>query len=130
MRAAGEAIGFDRPISFSCQFLRRARFSGVEISVESLREGRRTETMRVEITQADQLILTSLIWAGSEAEDGMIHDYASKPRLPDPVTLPTYSEVYPDEPLNPFMKRLGPRPINPAVHSGEAAPSEPEELLV
>lgn len=126
LRAAGEATTFPRPVSFACQFLSRANFAPARIQVASLRRGKRTEALRVDLTQGDKLILTAQVWTGAESAPGMEHDFASTADFPDPETLPTYAEVYPEEPVFPFLQRLGYRPIDPLPHKDDTPVSEPE----
>jgi acyl-CoA thioesterase len=61
LRAAGEASSFRRPASFACQYLSVARFAPVELHVESLRSGRRTEALRVAMTQDGRLVLAAQV---------------------------------------------------------------------
>lgn len=126
LRAAGEATPFTRPISFACQFLARAQFGPAEIEVQSLRVGKRTEALRADLVQDGKLIMTAQIWAGEDSAPGMAHDFTGAPAFPEPQSLPTYHEVYPDEARHPFLERLGYRPIDPLPHSADAPVSEPE----
>lgn len=126
LRAAGEMSVHTRPISFACQFLNRAVFEPVQIKVQSLKKGKRTEALRVDLIQHSRLIMTAQIWTGVESSPGMEHDFSGISELPDPNTLPQYKEVYPDEPLHPFLERLGHRPINPLPHTSNVPVNEPE----
>lgn len=126
LRAAGEMSVHGRPISFACQFLNRAVFEPVQIKVQSLKQGKRTEALRVDMFQHDRLIMTAQVWTGVESSPGMEHDYTSVSALPDPDTLERYEDIYPDEPPHPFLQRLGHRPINPLPHTGDTPASEPE----
>lgn len=126
LRATGEATAFPRPVSFACQFLNRATFAPVQIKVQSLRGGKRTEALRVDMEQEGRLIMTAQVWVSAQSAPGMVHDYSSVADLPDPDTLRPYREVYPEEPVFPFLERLGHRPIDPLPHSDDAPVSEPE----
>lgn len=126
LRAAGEATEFPRPVSFACQFLNRAKLAPVQIKVQSLRAGKRTEALRVDMEQEGRLIMTAQVWVSAQTAPGMAHDYSGVPNLPDPDELLPYREVYPDEPAVPFFERLGHRPIDPLPHSNDAPVSEPE----
>lgn len=115
MRAAGQATDFSSPISFACQFLRRAAFKPVQLKVTSLQKGRRTEALRVDMTQSGKLIMTAQVWAGQETDEGMLHDDTTLASLPDPEPLPDYQAIYPDDPMPAFFDRFDHRPINPIL---------------
>ncbi len=127
IRAAGEATAFARPASFACQFLSIARFEEVELEVTSLRAGKRSEALRVDVTQTGKLILTANVWATGTGggDDMMMHDYSGTPVIPAPDELKSYAELYPDRPAHPFMSKMEQRPIDPAVE-GDLTPREPE----
>lgn len=59
MRAVGETTAFTRPVSFACQYLAVGRFEAVDLEVTRLRTSRRTEALRVDMTQGDRLLLTA-----------------------------------------------------------------------
>lgn len=124
LRAVGETTDFTRPVSFACQFLRFARFEDVEIEVESLRRGRRTEALRVTLRQDGQPVLTAGVWAAHENE-AMVHDYTRPPPAPAPETLAAYEERRPDEPRHPFFENFERRPIGEADER-IGRPREPE----
>ncbi|MEL7129569.1 MAG: thioesterase family protein [Pseudomonadota bacterium] len=121
MNAAGLETDFPQPISFGCQFLRRATFNTVTLRVQSLRRGRRTEALRVDMFQAKDLIATAQVWVGQGASDGMQHDDTGPQELPDPEALPKYAEIYPDDPMPPFFDRFDHRPIDPVLRGDETA---------
>lgn len=127
LRAAGEATSFDRPASLSCQFLNIAKFEPLDITVCSLRQGKRSEALRVELTQGDKLILTALIWAknGEPAESMMQHDYCGVRQIPRPENLRTIAELYPDRKQLPFMARMQQCPIDLAP-AEDLTPREPQ----
>ncbi len=115
IRAAGEATEFPRPISFACQFLRRADFGPVELKATSLQKGRRTEALRIDMMQGERLIMTAQVWAGLDGADGMTHDDTGISDLPDPESLPDYKAIFPARPMPPFFDRFDHRPINPVL---------------
>jgi acyl-CoA thioesterase len=124
LRAAGEASSFRRPVSYACQYVNVARFDAVELQVESLRRGKRTEALRVTMTQDEKLILTAQIWAVNEHE-GMLHDFVPAPELPGPDTLKRIEELRPDDPPHPFFLNFEQRPIR-WVPEDDMTPGEPE----
>lgn len=125
LRAAGEATAFSRPVSLSCQYLRVARFDPVEIHVASLRSGKRSEALRVDLVQDEKLILTASAWATVSGNDGMQHDYAPAVSVPARESLRPYEELYPDRKKHPFLARMEQLPIDPAAE-GDRTPREPE----
>lgn len=129
LRAAGEATTFNRPISLSCQFLNIAKFEPLEIVVSSLRAGKRSEALRVELIQHERLILSTQIWVGNadDAQDMMQHDYCGAADIPARETLKTRAELYPDREMLPFMARMEQCPIDPPAE-GDLSPREPETL--
>lgn len=125
LRAAGEATAFPRPASLTCHFLRPGSFGPAELQVESLRIGRRSELLRVDLQQAGKTLLTASVWAVPETVPGIEHDAARLTGLPAPDSLKTYEELYPDERIHPFFHRFDQRPLKGMPRAGEA-PREPE----
>jgi acyl-CoA thioesterase len=124
MRAAGAASSCRRPVSYACQYLSVARFEAVEIQVESLRAGKRTEALRVSMTQGGKLVLTAQVWAMNESE-GMVHDLVPPPELPHPDSLKSLEELRTDRPPHPFFLNFEQRPID-WVPDADLTPGEPE----
>ena len=123
LRAAGEATAFPRPVSYACQFLRVARFDTIDVQVESLQAGKRTEALRVTLRQDDQLVLVAQVWAAGENE-GMVHDHVPAPDVPDPDTLRSLDELRPT-PVHPFFRNFEQRPIG-WQEAEDRVPGEPE----
>jgi acyl-CoA thioesterase len=61
LRAAGAEAAIPRPSSFTCHYLAVARFEPVEIDVEVLRAGRRSELIRATMRQEGRLIVETLL---------------------------------------------------------------------
>jgi acyl-CoA thioesterase len=125
LRAAGAATAFRRPVSYACQYLSVARFEAVELAVESLRAGKRSEALRVTMTQDGRAILTAQVWAADE-NAGMVHDRVPVPDLPDPDGLKNMEALRPDDPLHPFFSNFEQRPIG-WIPFEDLTPGEPEE---
>jgi acyl-CoA thioesterase len=124
LRAAGAATPFVRPISYACQFLAMARLETVELAVESLRRGKRSEALRVSMSQAGRAILVAQVWV-MDANEGMVHDFVPTPELPDPETLPNLEALRPDHQPHAFFRNFEERPIG-WVHPDDPTPGEPE----
>lgn len=124
LRAAGAATSFGRPVSFACQYLAVARFESVDLAVESVRKGKRSEALRVTMTQADRPILVAQVWVMDENE-GMVHDWVPTPELPDLEALPNLEALVTDREPHPFFRNFEERPIG-WVHADDMTPREPE----
>ena len=66
LRAAGRVSRIPRPASFSGHFLRVATFAPADVVVVPLHRGRRSESLRVSITQDDKPVLEALVRTASE----------------------------------------------------------------
>ncbi len=124
LRAAGAASSCRRPVSYACQYVSVARFDAVDLHVESLRRGKRTEALHVSMRQGDQLVLTAQVWAMNESE-GMVHDHVAVPELPDPNALKSMEELVPDRPRHPFFRNFEQRPVG-WISEDDLTPGEPE----
>ena len=111
LRAAGASTTFTRPVSLAVQYLSVGRFEDAVLEVSSLRAGRRSEALRIDLRQQDRLLLTAQLWAAGEANPGLQHDHAARFPIPDPATLRTWEALHPDAPVHPFMAHLEQRPI-------------------
>lgn len=123
LRAAGAASVFRRPISYACQYVSFAKFEAVDLVVESLRAGKRTEALRVTMTQADRIILTAQVWAMNDNE-AMVHDYVPAPEIPHPDSLRAMEDLV-DRAPPAYFDNFEQRPVG-FVPEGDATPGEPE----
>jgi acyl-CoA thioesterase II len=123
LRAAGQAAAFDRPASFSCQYLSVAKFAAVDLHVETLRSGRRTEALRVHMTQEGTPILDASVWA-VDVNDGLEHDYTSPPEALPPEKHPEIRELLPEQPQRGLFQNLERRPVG-WKPGDELTPREP-----
>lgn len=125
LRAAGQATEQARPVSMTCHFVRVGKFAPVQIHVEHLKQGRRSELLRVDLRQEDKLIFTAQVWVLPNELPGIEHDFTQLSGLPDPENLPTWEELFPDQPPFDFVARIDQRPIKTMPRSGDA-PRDPE----
>jgi acyl-CoA thioesterase len=122
LRAAGEHTRFERPVSFACQYLSVARFEPVELRVESLRAGSRTEALRVTMSQEGRAILVAQVWATGPNE-GMEHDHVPVPDVPGPEGLVDMDTLRSDR--HRYFDNLEWRPVD--YHPrGDPTPRDPE----
>ena len=120
LRAAGLATDQGRPASFHCLFLSVARFEPVELAVEPIRAGRRSEALRVRMTQGDATILEATVWTIPAETEGLEHDYTEPPAVPDPSTLQTMRELEPERPPGGYFANFDHKPIDWAPEKNEA----------
>jgi len=93
LRAMADASPQPRPASFACQFLRAGNAGPVEIEVESLRGGRRSEALRATLHQGGAPVLTASAWFVADSFDGFEHTLGAMPRVPPPEALRPYHEL-------------------------------------
>jgi acyl-CoA thioesterase-2 len=93
LRAMGAESPLRRPASFSCLFLSVARFGAVELEVTTLRQGKRSRALQVQMTQNGNPILTAQGWTIAAGSEGFEHDHARMPSVPKPDELRSYSDL-------------------------------------
>lgn len=113
LRAAAAAASFPRPASFACHFLRPAQVGPIDIRVESLRETRRAQSLRVILVQNDAAILEALVWTVA-AIVGIDHEAGGRPSVPQPDQVDPWEAYLPGgEVPFPFWRNFDVRPITP-----------------
>lgn len=122
LRAAGAASRFSRPVSYHCQYLRFGAFEEVDLAVRTLRGGRRTEALRVEMSQGGEPLLVAQVWTAGEGE-GLLHDFTAAPEVPDPEAVPSREERTGESPRG-FGRNLEER-LPDWVPWAERVPGEP-----
>jgi acyl-CoA thioesterase len=115
MRAAGAATTLSKPVSYACQFLSFAESSEVELRVTRLRTGRRSEALRVEMSQGERAIMEAHIWAADPGE-GLEHNFMRAPEAPPADRLRSREELSGRQDTGIFtnleMRPLDPRPMS------------------
>lgn len=114
LRAAGMHSSFDRPATLSVHFLGSAAFETATIDVSSLKRGRRSESLRVSMSQDGRPIAEALTWIADRGADGFSYDWADPPPgSEDPRSHPTVQELDPDwHSWHPFWDNFEYRPLN------------------
>lgn len=114
LRAAGMHSSFDRPATLSVHFLGSAAFETATIDVSSLKRGRRSESLRVSMSQDGRPIAEALAWIADGGADGFSYDWADPPPgSEDPRSHPTVQELDPDwHSWHPFWDNFEYRPLN------------------
>jgi acyl-CoA thioesterase II len=88
LRAAGHCAEIARPASFYCHFLSSPAFAEVELAVELLKRGRRSESLAVEMTQEGKRVLYALVRTAANAP-GYRHQQLEAPNLLPPHECPS-----------------------------------------
>jgi len=115
LRAAGAHSGRARPASAQCHFLDVASFDRVELTVETLRQSWRAQSMRVSMAQEGRRVLEALVWAVDDGLDGLVHEHAPAPTVPSHDGLAPIDELFTDgdpRPRFPFFDNLEERPVH------------------
>lgn len=129
LRAAGAHTPLRRPASFHCHYLGVAEFDGVDLAVEPVRESRRAASLRVAMSQAGRPILEAMVWVVGDL-DGLRHDAAPIPDVPQPDALPSVAGLMPQEErgmYHRFWSNFEERPLSwiPRAEWEHREPSEP-----
>jgi acyl-CoA thioesterase II len=122
LRAVGAEAAVRRPATFAAHYLSVARFAPVDVEVVALRRGKRSESFRVSIRQDSKPILEALVWTAAE-RDGLAHDVATPPVVPDPAELKSSDELWAGRtrPRYAFWDNIEQRP----THFDPREPPEP-----
>lgn len=108
MRAAAMEAQIKRPASFTTHFLRIGDFREVDLEVTIVHAGRRSESISVVMNQDDRPILQGMLRTAAEGE-GLEHNVAKMPDVPDPRGLKTWAEIVPEDdpgPVYPFWNNV------------------------
>jgi acyl-CoA thioesterase len=115
LRAAGAHSVFPRPATLTVQFLGVARFEPVEITAETLQAGKRSQCIRVSMTQDGRPISHAIVWtvADPDGREGLEYDWTEPPDIAGPDGLDNFEDLRPDEdPFFPFWQNMESRPTN------------------
>jgi acyl-CoA thioesterase-2 len=123
LRAAGMAAQIQKPASFYCHFLSSPAFDEVQLKVSILKQGRRAESLAVEMTQAGKPILHALVKTAADAP-GYSHQHPEAPKVPLPGALKSYEELLPLErrPAFNFWNSVERRPVDQRMSDEPTAP--------
>ena len=114
LRAAGMEAEVKRPASFTCHFLSRAKFDNVDLEVDVVQRGRRSESIHVVMRQEGRPIVQGLLRTAAEGP-GLKHDVATMPEVPEPEGLKTWPQIFPEQegPPYPFWNNVEGRVMDP-----------------
>ena len=85
LRAAGMHAGIPRPVSYYCHFISPPAFDRVELAVEVVKAGRRSESLAVRMTQGGGEVMFALVRTAAEAP-GYRHQVVEAPESGRPRT--------------------------------------------
>lgn len=127
LRAMGREAAIPRPVAFAAHFLGVGSFGPVELEVEALRRGRRSESFRVSMRQEGRTLLEAMMRTAAEGA-GLAHRFGAAPSVPAPEDLPTPADLATGKgPSYPFWQNLEARVCQPErfapVEEGAAPPA-------
>ncbi len=112
LRAAGAEAEIPRPVSFTAQFLRTARFDAVEIEVTAPRRGRRSEALCVSIEQDGKPVLVAQLRTAAVVP-GYEHDVVPAPEAPAAASI----DAWDGRGDHPFWRNIETRWVEPPPES-------------
>ncbi len=112
LRAAGKVSPHPFPAALSCHYLGVGHFESIDIIVDTRRSGRGATSLRVEVSQRGRSILDAMVWSTGQGE-GLEHDETRPPDVPGPESLPSMTELVPEDTPRPyrFWDNLDAKPI-------------------
>jgi acyl-CoA thioesterase len=120
LRAAGRCAEIARPASFHCHFLSSPAFDEVELTVELLKRGRRSESFAVRMAQGGKAVLQALVRTAADAP-GYRHQEPAAPEVSSPAEAAPISRTKDGQPIFNFWRNVSCR--RPEWDSaGEPAP--------
>lgn len=122
LRAAGLVARIPRPVSYYCHFLSPPDFARVELAVEGVKQGRRSESLAVRMSQAGTDILLALVRTAAEGP-GYRHQEVAAPAVPGPDASPPVERLAADgSPLYAFWNNVSCRRPPIERTEGESPP--------
>src|SRR5437899_10133044 len=117
LRAAGAEARIPRPVAFAAHYLSVARFAPVDLEVTAVHRGRRSESLRVSMTQEGKPVLEAIVRTAAELP-GLAHDETEPPEVPGPEGLSNMDELHAGQPTYRFWQNLEGRPVAPGLWQG------------
>src|SRR3989442_8927449 len=114
LRAAGADARIPRPVAFAGHYLSVARFAPVDLEVTAVHRGRRSESLRVSMTQEGKPVLEAIVRTAAELP-GLAHDETEPPEVPGPEGLSNMDELHAGQPTYRFWQNLEGRPVDPGL---------------
>jgi acyl-CoA thioesterase len=105
LRAAGKCAQIPRPASYYCHFLSSPDFDDVELTVELLKQGRRSESLAVQMTQRGKQVLFALVRTAVDAP-GYRHQEPAAPETTSPDASSPYERTKDGKPILKFWNNV------------------------
>ena len=121
LRAAGRCAEIPRPASFYCHFLSSPAFDEVELTVELLKRGRRSESLAVRMTQHGKPVLHALVRTAADAP-GYRHQELEAPAVTPPDSSRPVGRLKDGQPIFKFWNNVSCRRPDVDTAEGPAAP--------
>lgn len=113
LRAAGAHSELTRPASLAVHFLGAAAFEEVTVDAQTLRRGKRSESVHLSMRQGDRPVAEALVWTVDDAVSGPEYEWAPMPEVPAPTDVPLIEDLLPEEdPPHPFWTNFEFRPLD------------------
>ncbi len=123
LRAAGMRTGIPRPVSYYCHFISPPAFDRVELSVETIKAGRRSGSHAVRMTQGGREVMFALVRTAAEGP-GYRHQEVDAPEVDSPEeSEPVERRAKDGSQLYAFWNNVSCR--RPRVGSADASDSPP-----
>jgi acyl-CoA thioesterase len=122
LRAAGRCAEIPRPASFYCHFLSSPEFDEVELRVELLKRGRRSESLSVRMTQGGKPVLFALIRTAADAP-GYRHQATDMPETTSPEASEPVARAREGRPIFPFWSNVSCRRPDQGAAGDESRPA-------
>jgi acyl-CoA thioesterase-2 len=113
LRAAGTVAEIGQPASFYCHFLRSPDFDRVELEVDFLKRGRRSESLVVRMTQRGAPVLQALVRTAADAAGHELQQELA-PNVPGPRELRSIEQLGTENERArfPFWENIERRPLD------------------
>jgi acyl-CoA thioesterase II len=121
LRAAGLCADIPRPASFYCHFLSSPAFEQVELEVEPLKRGRRSESLTVRMAQGGKPVLHALVRTAADAP-GYKHQVVDAPPVSSPDASAPFARMKDGQPIFRFWNNLSCRRPEAGVTAEPAPP--------
>jgi acyl-CoA thioesterase II len=122
LRAAGELAEIPRPVSYYCHFLSTPEFERVELAVEVVKQGRRSESLVVRMTQAGREVLLALVRTAADGP-GYRHQEVDSPEVAPPEdSRPVERRAKDGSQLYAFWNNVSCRRPDVGPEGGEGSP--------
>jgi acyl-CoA thioesterase II len=105
LRAAGMSAEIPRPVSFYCHFLSSPKFDRVELEVEALKQGRRSESLAVRMTQDGREVLFALVRTAADAPS-YSHQEVEAPQTTPPEASDPLERIKDGKPIFNFWANV------------------------